>query len=345
MSNHYHLVVHDEHGRYPDFVGWLNARLTRGVNKLRGREDSLWEARQTSVVELGDGESVVEALAYVHLNPMAAGLVAEPTKWPGLVTGPDDFEPARAERQTPDGEFVVPELEGDRRKKAAKTRDRGGEAPETLKVGVPPTHAHLTPREFAALLRKRIEVRARWLRAKFEQQGRTFGTPDDALKVAWQAAPSPSLGTAGTADARTAEAPLERDDEDSLLQALWGRVTDQCEGDSSLENEEPDETQQGTAEDSVLGPGLEGRTQPHGRAQARGGATRPGVVNPTVKAASAERRAKMLTRLRAFREAYARALQQFRTCLAAVFPGGTWRLCRTLNLASGPAPTPAWMLA
>ncbi len=171
MSNHYHLVVHDSMGRYPDFVGWLNARLTRGVNRLRGRGDTLWEARQTSVVELGDGDSVVEALAYVHLNPMAAGLVDDPKSWPGLVTGPGDFRGVKRE-----------------------PRDVGNEALQVLEVEVPPTHKDLSPEDFATLLEKRIEERAQTIRAAMKRLGRTFGTAADALKVAWQAAPTQSLG-------------------------------------------------------------------------------------------------------------------------------------------------------
>ena len=50
MSNHYHIVVHDRHGRCPKFVGWMNAKLTREINRVRGRVDTMWEARQTSVV-------------------------------------------------------------------------------------------------------------------------------------------------------------------------------------------------------------------------------------------------------------------------------------------------------
>jgi hypothetical protein len=73
----------------------------------------------------------------------------------------------------------------------------------------------------------------------------------------------------------------------------------------------------------------------------RGGST----INPTVKAASPERRAGMLARLRAFREAYAKALNKLKKGLSAIFPGGTWQLCRTLNLPAGPAPCPAWQLA
>ena len=300
MSNHYHVVVHDRHGRYPEFVGWMNAQLTRGVNRLRGREDTLWEARQTSVVELGDAESVLEALAYVHLNPMAAGLVADPVTWPGLVTGPDDLEP-----------------------EADAGRGEGGRAGR-LEIGVPPTHARLSRGQFAALLRQRIQARSRWIRTALERHGRTFGTPEDALKVAWQAAPSRTLGQEHGRD------------EDALLEAFWRRVTELDEGPG------PHGTGEATVDEGEPFAGFE---DDRDHAGAPGARARQSSINPTVKAASAKRRAGMLTRLRDFREAYAKALQKFRKCLKAVFPGGTWRLCRMLNLPSGPAPSPAWMLA
>jgi hypothetical protein len=67
-------------------------------------------------------------------------------------------------------------------------------------VQVPPTHAHLKPGDFAARLRARIEARARWIRTSMKQLGRTFGTPEEALNVAWQASPSQSLGLVENGD-------------------------------------------------------------------------------------------------------------------------------------------------
>ena len=297
MSNHYHLVVHDKHGRYPDFVGWVNASLTRGINRLRGRVDTMWEARQTSVVELADAESVLEALAYVHLNPMAAGLVSAPTTWLGLVTGPDDLEP----------------------------QEGAGAGRSGLQVHVPPTHAHMRPGDFAALLRARIRDRADRIRANMELQGRTFGTPEKALKVAWQAAPHQSLGLeekegdGGWYGGKAADG-----DEDDLLEAVWGRIGDDAPEMSSDAS--------GTTE------GLHCSAEAARR-------FRPSRINPTVKAASARQRAGVLARLRAFRDAYAGALKRLRQGLSAIFPGGTWLLCRTLKLPARPAPVAAWQLS
>jgi REP element-mobilizing transposase RayT len=294
MSNHYHIVVHDRHGRYPEFVGWMNAKLTRGINRLRGRVDTMWEARQTSVVELGDDESVLEALAYVHLNPMAAGLVSSPASWPGLVTGPDDLEPPEVMEAVRSG----------------------------VAVRVPPTHAHLTPSEFAALLRERIKLRARSVLATMKRLGRSFGTVSDVLKVAWQATPSLSLGLEGPGS----EGPA---DEDELLEALRGNL-DECE-----------ETEPSHAEAAR---GCDDQNAARRARTDQRTSVGPRRINPTVKSSSSKRRAAMLARIRAFREAYAMALNRFRAGAAVTFPGGTWQLCRTLKLSSGPAPAPAWQL-
>jgi REP element-mobilizing transposase RayT len=153
MSNHYHLVVHDPEGRYPEFVAWLNARMTRRINAHRGRKDTLWEARQTSVVELGDADAVLEALAYIHLNPLAAGLVEEASEWAGVLTGPEDYLP--------------------------RTDGSG------LQLCVPPTHARLGPAAFADLLRARIDARARWLRAAGAGRGRPV-----EVVAPWNSSPS-----------------------------------------------------------------------------------------------------------------------------------------------------------
>jgi REP element-mobilizing transposase RayT len=331
MSNHYHIIAHDRSGRYPEFVGWLNAGLTRGVNRLRRRKDTMWEARQTSVVELGDADAVVAALAYVHLNPVAAGLVEDPSAWPGVLTGPEDVE---------SGEV--------------STSQSG------LKVEVPPTHAHLTPAQFRALLSARIKVLGDWVRAAHRQRGRSFGTPEDARRVPWQSSPTERLGAGSPTGSKgpsepsqglepdpgsepdpfrssNADGSHDLDDEEALMAAFWARVSDPTPPERLPDNEPgeplapPDEP--GEPPSGKHRPGA----SPRSAARARD-------INPTVKSSTQERRAGMLARLRAFRDAYTAALRAFKAGLPAVFPGGTWRLCHLLKLPSAPPPLPAWQL-
>lgn len=86
MSNHVHAVVTDVHGRLPEFLQLFHRHVAVALNASLGRKENVWAAHQTSVVELGDAQDVLDKLAYVVANPTAAGLVRSPQKWPGVIT-------------------------------------------------------------------------------------------------------------------------------------------------------------------------------------------------------------------------------------------------------------------
>ena len=83
MSNHYHLVVIDHDGRIPDFLCDFNSFLSRCINAHLGRWESLWDAAQTSLVELTDAASQLEKTTYVLTNPVKDHLVGSLDSWPG----------------------------------------------------------------------------------------------------------------------------------------------------------------------------------------------------------------------------------------------------------------------
>jgi REP element-mobilizing transposase RayT len=64
MSNHYHAVVYDRSGRYPEFIEHFHKLLARSQNALRGRWENFWSTEQTSVVRLVDRAAVMEKLVY-----------------------------------------------------------------------------------------------------------------------------------------------------------------------------------------------------------------------------------------------------------------------------------------
>jgi REP element-mobilizing transposase RayT len=84
MSNHHHLVVTDPAGVLPDFLRELHRSAAKAMNALQSRWEHLWSAEPCSVVRLVDDHDVVDKIAYVAANPVAAGLVAQPEDWPGL---------------------------------------------------------------------------------------------------------------------------------------------------------------------------------------------------------------------------------------------------------------------
>ncbi len=84
MSNHHHLVVTDPRGELPNFLRELHRFTAKALNASQGQWENLWSAEPCSAVRLADDFDVVDKIAYVAANPVAAGLVARPEEWPGL---------------------------------------------------------------------------------------------------------------------------------------------------------------------------------------------------------------------------------------------------------------------
>ncbi|HET9598989.1 MAG TPA: hypothetical protein VFP65_25680 [Anaeromyxobacteraceae bacterium] len=88
LSNHYHLVVTDAHARLPAFQQFLDGLVARAVNASLGRWEAFWAPDSYSAVRLATAADVIEKIAYVLVNPVAAGLVASGDLWPGLRSAP-----------------------------------------------------------------------------------------------------------------------------------------------------------------------------------------------------------------------------------------------------------------
>jgi hypothetical protein len=86
MSNHWHAVVTDAQGRLPEFLAEVHRTVARCRNAALGRTENFWSSEQPSVVLLAEPADVIDKIAYVIANPVAAGLVASPQQWPGVVS-------------------------------------------------------------------------------------------------------------------------------------------------------------------------------------------------------------------------------------------------------------------
>lgn len=91
MSTHEHLVVTDTRGCLPRFLAEFHRLVALCVKVLRKWEGEVWDSRKTSVVELRTREAVIEKLAYIAANPVAASLVERAEDWPGVTTLPKDL--------------------------------------------------------------------------------------------------------------------------------------------------------------------------------------------------------------------------------------------------------------
>ena len=83
MTNHVHLII--DPGSETECLGKLMKRVagrqTRYVNKLEGRSGSLWEGRFKSS-PIDSNSYLLACSRYVEMNPVAAGLCANPADYP-----------------------------------------------------------------------------------------------------------------------------------------------------------------------------------------------------------------------------------------------------------------------
>jgi len=83
MSNHFHLVLTDTQSELDRFMRDFLGPLARDINRLRNRRGPLFD-RRYSANAIVDDWAVQDRIRYTILNPVQAGLVAEPSHWPGL---------------------------------------------------------------------------------------------------------------------------------------------------------------------------------------------------------------------------------------------------------------------
>jgi REP-associated tyrosine transposase len=81
MSNHVHLVVTDMRGNLPDFTRDLYSNVARVMNKKMRRNEIFWASGTGGATALIGDQTIIEKIAYVITNPVAAGVVPTHTRW------------------------------------------------------------------------------------------------------------------------------------------------------------------------------------------------------------------------------------------------------------------------
>ena len=80
MTTHYHLVLATPDGGLSSGRCHLNGGFARWRNKRQGREDHLFGKRFVSR-KITSEEHLFEAIRYVLLNPVRAGICDDPADW------------------------------------------------------------------------------------------------------------------------------------------------------------------------------------------------------------------------------------------------------------------------
>lgn len=105
MSTHIHLVITDVRGLLPRFLQFFHRLIALGTKVLRAWEGPVWDHEPTSAVRLLTEEAVVEKIAYVLANPVAAGLVEHARDWPGAKVLVDELGRGVLRARRPDVYF------------------------------------------------------------------------------------------------------------------------------------------------------------------------------------------------------------------------------------------------
>lgn len=80
MGNHYHLVIKTESIPLWRSMLRLQAGIARGFNKRRRYLGRLWQSRYRARI-IDSTDYFRQVVSYVHLNPVAAGLVSDPVDY------------------------------------------------------------------------------------------------------------------------------------------------------------------------------------------------------------------------------------------------------------------------
>lgn len=85
MGNHYHLVIRTHQMPLWRSMARIQCRVARAHNRRRRLLGRLWQSRYKARVVRGE-DYYRQLLAYVHLNPVSAGMVKTPPLTSGAVT-------------------------------------------------------------------------------------------------------------------------------------------------------------------------------------------------------------------------------------------------------------------
>ena len=174
MSNHHHTGIYDRYGNYPAFLEYFHKLFAKCQNALRGRWENFWSSEQTSVVRLLNAEDVLDKLVYAACNPVEAGLVERARSWPGVSSLQATLEGKSLSAKRPDHFFR-----------------KNGPMPEnvTLNFSRPQELAHLSNREFNALVCEKVQAQERECARALAANGRRPLGLRKVLQQRWMSRP------------------------------------------------------------------------------------------------------------------------------------------------------------
>lgn len=184
MSNHFHILLTDGHGRLPEFMNFFDSLLARSVNALRGTSGSVFEAEYGLVAET-DEDKIVAHAVYTLANPCADHLVKRSRQWPGFSTLQMEYgQMVRIERPKV-GLWKEDACHG------KSSRGKPSRLPEVVEFTLerPPVWMELSDAELRAEIRQRLDEREMELIEQRRRDGRDVLGRKGVLAQRWDGFP------------------------------------------------------------------------------------------------------------------------------------------------------------
>jgi len=159
LSNHWHVVLADDHGTIVDFQRDCHTFIARALNAGHGEFEAVWSSDSPSRVTAEQPDDLIEQMAYTMANPVEAGLVMHGSSWPGLRRA----WPAKATKFKRPGFFF-------------RGQEHGGVWPKvaTLELSRPDGYEELSDQELAGVVGAAADEREERFRAKAKREGKGF---------------------------------------------------------------------------------------------------------------------------------------------------------------------------
>jgi putative transposase len=159
LSNHWHVVLADDHGTIVDSQRDCHSFIARALNAGHGEFEAVWSSDPPSRVSAEEPDDLVSQIAYTMANPVEAGLVMYGSSWPGL----------RAAWPAKPKTFKRPSY-------FFRGEEKGGSWPKsaTLELCRPDGYDELSDEELAGIVESAIFKREERFRRQFKRAGRPF---------------------------------------------------------------------------------------------------------------------------------------------------------------------------
>lgn len=190
MSNHFHILLTDEHGRLPEFMNFFDSLLARSVNALRRTSGSVFEAEYGLVAE-PDEDKIVAHAVYTLANPCTDHLVKRSRQWPGFSTLQMEYgQRVRIERPKVGLWKEEPEHRG-AAGRGKPSRGKPSRLPEVVEFTLerPPVWMELSDAELRTEIRRRLDEREIELIEQRRRDGRDVLGRKGVLAQRWDGFP------------------------------------------------------------------------------------------------------------------------------------------------------------